>query len=57
MLKLASLGWDAKRISRNAVRGSLHHAGWQPYQSVNRPGRLTAHRDWLAEQFRQRRGN
>lgn len=63
MLKLASLGWGAKRISRelgcsrNTVRSYLRHGGWQPYQSPHRPGRLTAHHDWLAERFRQHRGN
>ena len=36
MLKLASLGWGAKRISRelgcsrNTVRSYLRHGGWQP---------------------------
>jgi transposase len=63
MLKLASLGWGAKRISRelgcsrNTVRSYLRQGGWQPYQSPHRPGRLTPHRDWLAERFRQHRGN
>lgn len=63
MLKLASLGWGAKRISRelgcsrNTVRSYLRQGGWQPYQSPQRPGRLAAHRDWLAERFRQHRGN
>jgi transposase len=63
MLKLASLGWGAKRISRelgcsrNTVRSYLRRGGWQPYQSPQRPGKLTAHRDWLAERFRQHRGN
>jgi transposase len=63
MLKLASLGWGAKRISRelgcsrNTVRSYLRQGGWQPYQSPRRPGKLRAHRDWLAERFRQHRGN
>ena len=63
MLKLASLGWGAKRISRelgcsrNTVRSYLRQGGWQPYQSPQRPGRLTPHRHWLAERFRQHRGN
>lgn len=63
MLKLASLGWGAKRISRelgcsrNTVRRYLGQGGWQPYKSPQRPGRLTAHADWLAERFRQHRGN
>jgi len=63
MLKLASLGWGAKRIgrelgcSRNTVRTYLRQGGWQPYQSPQRPGRLAPHREWLAERFRQHRGN
>lgn len=63
MLKLASLGWGAKRISRelgcsrNTVRSYLRQGGWQPYRSPHRPGRLAAHLDWLAERFRQHRGN
>ena len=63
MLKLASLGWGAKRISRelgcsrNTVRSYLRQGGWQPYQSPQRLGRLTPHSDWLAERFRQHRGN
>jgi transposase len=63
MLKLASLGWGAKRISRelgcsrNTVRSYLRQGGWQPYQSPQRSGKLTAHRDWLAARFRQHRGN
>jgi transposase len=63
MLKLASLGWGAKRIanelgcSRNTVRRYLRQGGWQPYESPERPGRLDAHAEWLAAQFRQHRGN
>jgi transposase len=63
MLKLASLGWGAKRISsemgcsRNTVRRYLRQGGWQPYQSPQRQGQLTVHEDWLAERFRQHRGN
>lgn len=63
MLKLALLGWGSKRISRelgcsrNTVRSYLRQGGWQPYQSPQRPGRLAAYRDWLADRFRQHRGN
>ena len=63
MLKLASLGWGAKRISRemgcsrNTVRSYLRQGGWQPYRSPLRSGKLTPHADWLAERFRQHRGN
>jgi hypothetical protein len=44
MLKLAPLGWGAKRISRelgrsrNPVRSYLRQGGWQPYQSPQRAG-------------------
>ena len=40
MLKLASLGWGAKRISRelgcsrNTVRNYLRQDGWHPYQCL-----------------------
>lgn len=63
MLKLASLGWGAKLISRklgcsrNSVRSGLRRGGSQPYQQQQRPGRLTPYQDWLAERFRQHRGN
>lgn len=63
MLKLASLGWGAKRIakemgcSRNTVRRYVRQGGWQPYQSPQRTGRLTAHAQWLSAAFRQHRGN
>ena len=63
MLKLASLGWGAKRIasemgcSRNTVRRYVRQGGWQPYQAPSRPGRLSEHVQWLAERFRQHRGN
>lgn len=46
MLKLASLGWGAKRItvelgcSRNTVRRYLRQGGWEPYQPPVRAGRL-----------------
>ncbi len=46
MLKLASLGWGAKRIakelgcSRNTVRRYLRQDGWQPCESPQRFGRL-----------------
>lgn len=63
MLKLASLGWGAKRIaaelgcSRNTVRRYLRQGGWQPYQSPPRASRLADHAQWLADRFRQHRGN
>lgn len=63
MLKLASLGWGAKRIaselgcSRNTVRRYLRQGGWRLYEAAPRPSRLAAHAEWLAAQFRQHRGN
>lgn len=63
MLKLASLGWGAKRIaaelgcSRNTVRRYLRQGGWQPYESPPRAKRLAEHAQWLADRFRQHRGN
>lgn len=49
MLKLASLGWGAKRIamelgcSRNTVRRYLRQGGWQPYQAPSRRSQLDEH--------------
>lgn len=40
-----------------SVRRYLRQGGWQPYESPERPGRLHAHAEWLAAQFRQHRGN
>jgi transposase len=63
MLKLASLGWGAKRIakelgcSRNTVKRYLRQGGWRAFQPPKRTSSLTAHRLWLAERFRQHRGN
>ena len=63
MLKLASLGWGAKRIarelgcSRNTVKRYLRQGGWRPYQPPQRVGRLSAQQEWLAVRFRQHHGN
>ena len=63
MLKLASLGWGAKRIavelgcSRNTVRRYLRQGGWQPYQQPTRRRRLQGLDGWLAERFLRHRGN
>ena len=62
MLKLASLGWGAKRIareigcSRNTVRRYVRQGGWQPYRS-RRGQALSEHAQWLGERFRRHRGN
>ena len=63
MLRLKALGWGAKRIaaelgcSRNTVKRYLRHGRWIGYQAPNRRGALDDHADWLAERFRQHRGN
>lgn len=63
MLKLASLGWGAKRIaaelgcSRNTVRRYLRQGGWEPYRPPARGGCLDQHARWLQERFLQHRGN
>ena len=60
MLKLASLGWGAKRIaaelgcSRNTVRRYVRQGGWQPYQAPLRPSKLSEHAQWLAAPSRRR---
>jgi hypothetical protein len=46
-LEVASLGWGAKRISRelgcscSTVRSHLRQGGWRPYQSPQRPNWLS----------------
>lgn len=63
MLRLAELGWGAKRIafelgcSRNTVRRYLRQGGWAAYRGARRPGALDGLEDWLAERFRRHRGN
>jgi transposase len=63
MLKLASLGWGAKRIaaemccSRNTVRNYLRQGGWQPYRQPQRRSRLQGLQAWLSERYVQHRGN
>jgi transposase len=62
MLKLASLGWGAKKIakelscSRNTVRRYLRH-GYRPYRVPQRAGQLDALGEWLAGRYLQHRGN
>src|ERR1700722_14770316 len=63
MLKLASLGWGAKRIakelgcSRNTVRRYLRHGGYLPYRTPRRACQLAELKDWLAARYLQHRGN
>lgn len=62
MLKLASLGWGAKRIaremgcSRNTVRRYLRQ-GYRPYRTPERVGCLAELGEWLAGRYIQHRGN
>jgi transposase len=63
MLRLQVLGWGTKRIaaelgcSRNTVRRYLRQGGWAPWRRPERAGVLAGLGDWLAEHFRQHRGN
>lgn len=63
MLKLASLGWGARKIaaelgcSRNTVRRYLRQGGWQAYRARAREGCLAPHARWLQDRFFQHRGN
>jgi transposase len=63
MLRLQGLGRGAKRIaaelgcSRNTVRRYLRQGGWVGYQAAHRRGALDGHSGWLAQRFRQHRGN
>ena len=61
MLRLAELGWGSKRIaaelgcSRTTVKRYLRQGGWASYRG--RPSALAGLEGWLAERFRQHRGN
>ena len=63
MVRLKALGWGAKRIaaalgcSRNTVKRYLEAGGWAGYRAPRRPRRLDGLEAWLAERFRQHRGN
>lgn len=63
MLKLAQLGWGARRIAkefgceRNTVKRYLRQGGWQPYGAPQRKSKLDGLDEWLAESFKQHRGN
>jgi transposase len=63
MVRLRVLGWGTRRIAaelgcdRETVRRYLTSGGWAPYRVPERPGRLAGHAAWLAERFRQHRGN
>lgn len=63
MLRLKALGWGVRRIAREfgcshmTVRRYLETGGWAAYQKPDRPKVLDGLEDWLAECFRQHRGN
>lgn len=63
MLKLAQLGWGARRIAkefgceRNTVKRYLRQGGWQPYGAPQRRSKLDGLDEWLAESFKQHGGN
>ena len=63
MLRLAQAGVGVKRIavelgcSKNTVKRYLRAGGWIAYRKPERRSRLAGLQDWLAERFRQHRGN
>lgn len=63
MLSLAERGWGSRRIarelgcSRTTVQRYLSAGAPQPFKRAARPGKLTGLETWLAETFRQHRGN
>jgi transposase len=63
MLRLNALGWGTKRIakelgcSRGTVKRYVAAQGWSAYRRPKRPGVLAGLEGWLAERFRQHRGN
>lgn len=63
MLRLAQAGVGVKRIavelgcSKNTVRRYLRAGGWIAYRKPERGSRLAGLEGWLAERFRQHRGN
>jgi len=63
MLRLWALGWGTKRIaaelgcSRNTVKRYIATGGWADYRRPRRSRTLDGLEDWLAERFRQHRGN
>ncbi len=63
MLRLAKLGWGAKRIgrelgvSRNTVKRYLRQGGWAPYANGQRGRALAGLEVWLKERFHRHRGN
>jgi transposase len=63
MVRLHRLGWGTKRIaaelgcSRTTVKRYVEAGGWVAYRKPRRVRRLDGLEAWLAERFRQHRGN
>jgi transposase len=63
MVRLHKLGWGSKRIagelgcSRNTVKRYLGAGGWAAIRPPRRKRRLDGFEEWLAQRFRQHRGN
>jgi transposase len=63
MVQLHKLGWGTKRIagelgcSRNTVKRYLAAGGWAAIRPPQRKRRLDGLEEWLAQRFRQHRGN
>ena len=63
MVRFHELGFGTKRIaaklgcSRNTVKRYLEAKGWVAYRKPRRRRQLDGLEDWLAERFRQHRGN
>src|ERR1700761_6442055 len=63
MLRLSALGWGSKRIaaefgcSRATVKRFLELEGWVRYRRARRQRALDGLESWVAERFRQHRGN
>ncbi len=63
MVRLKGLGWGVRRIaaefgcSHETVRRYVAADGWVAYRKPRRRRQLDGLEDWLAERFRQHRGN
>jgi transposase len=63
MVQLHKFGWGTKRIagelgcSRNTVKRYLAAGGWAAIRPPQRKRRLDGFEEWLAQRFRQHRGN
>jgi transposase len=63
MVRLTSLGWGTRKVaaalgcSRTTVKRYVEAGGIVPYRQPRRGRRLDGLDDWLAERFRQHRGN